>query len=92
MSELGYTLLDTAIGRCGLAWGEAGIVAVRLPAASDEKAEARFEQRFPCIKETEPTPEIAAAITRIRGLLTGAKDDLADIVLDMSAVDRKSVV
>ena len=86
MSKLGYALFDTAIGRCGLAWGEAGIVAVRLPDASDEKAQARFEQRFPGIQASEPTPEIAAAIARIQGLLTGAKDDLADIALDMSSV------
>ena len=86
MSKLGYTLFDTAIGRCGLAWGEAGIVAVRLPDASDEKAQARFEQRFPGIEARAPTPDIASAIDRIRGLLTGAKDDLADIVLDMGAV------
>ena len=86
MSELGYTLFDTAIGRCGLAWGEAGIVAVRLPDASDENAQARFEQRFPGIEARDPTPEIAEAIDRIRGLLTGAKDDLTDIVLDMSSV------
>ncbi|MFZ3007855.1 MAG: methylated-DNA--[protein]-cysteine S-methyltransferase [Phenylobacterium sp.] len=86
MSKLGYALFDTAIGRCSLAWGEAGIVAVRLPDASDERAQARFEQRFPGIVESEPTPEIAAAIARIQGLLTGAKDDLADIVLDMGSL------
>lgn len=86
MSELGFTLFDTAIGRCGLAWGGAGIVAVRLPDSSDAKARARFEQRFPGIEAREPTPEIAAAIARIQGLLTGAKDDLADIVLDMEGL------
>ncbi len=86
MSKLGYALFDTAIGRCGLAWGDAGIVAVRLPDTCDAKAQARFEQRFPGVEVREPTPEIAAAITRIQGLLTGAKDDLADIVLDMNGI------
>lgn len=88
MSELGYTLFDTAIGRCGLAWGEAGIVGVRLPDASDAKARAGFKARFPGTEEAEPKPEIAAAIERVRGLLTGAKDDLTDIVLDMSSVSE----
>ena len=31
--SVGYTLFDTAIGRCGLAWGEAGLRAVQLPMA-----------------------------------------------------------
>ena len=84
MSELGYTLFDTAIGRCGLAWSEAGIVAVRLPDASDEKARARFEQRGSAARK--PTPEIARAVARIHGLLPGPKDDLADIVLDMGSL------
>lgn len=86
MSEIAFTLFDTAIGRCGVAWGEAGIVSVRLPDASDEKARTRFEQRFPGIAESEPTPAISAAVARIQALLTGAKDDLADIVLDMGSL------
>lgn len=86
MPELGFTLFDTTIGRCGLAWGEAGIVAVQLPESSDAKARTRFERRFPEIVETEPPSQIAAAIARIQGLLTGARDDLGDIVLDMEGL------
>ena len=30
MSGRAYTIFDTAIGRCGIAWGHDGIVAVQL--------------------------------------------------------------
>ena len=86
MSEIAFTLFDTVLGRCGVAWGEAGIVGVRLPDSSDAKARAGFKARFPGAEEREPTPEIFSAIQRVRGLLTGVKDDLADIVLDMGAL------
>lgn len=86
MSEIAFILFDTAIGRCGLAWGEAGIVGVRLPDSSDAKVRAGFRARFPAAEESQPPPQIAAAIERMRGLLTGAKDDLADIVLDMRGI------
>jgi methylated-DNA-[protein]-cysteine S-methyltransferase len=31
----GFTLFDTALGRCGIAWGERGIAAVELPGRDD---------------------------------------------------------
>ena len=33
----GYALFDTAIGRCGIAWSERGVLRVALPDASDAK-------------------------------------------------------
>ncbi|TJW98939.1 cysteine methyltransferase, partial [Neisseria gonorrhoeae] len=29
--RLGYTIFDTALGRCGIAWSDAGITGVQLP-------------------------------------------------------------
>ena len=36
MTNFAYTLFDTALGRCGLAWGPAGLRAVSF--AHDEEA------------------------------------------------------
>ena len=33
----GYLLFDTAIGHCGLAWGERGIIGVLLPEGSEDE-------------------------------------------------------
>jgi hypothetical protein len=47
-----FALFDTAIGRCGLAWGEHGIVGVQLPEANARKmvawrGSARSDARGP---------------------------------------------
>ena len=33
MPAVGYSIFDTALGCCGIAWGERGVVAVQLPEA-----------------------------------------------------------
>ncbi len=71
----GHALFDTAIGRCGLAWGDLGITAVRLPGPM------RFD-----VPEADPPPAVASAITRVRALLDGDRDDLRDIELDPSGL------
>lgn len=83
MTTQGFALFDTVIGRCGLAWGAGGLIGVQLPEATPGAAWARLRKRFPDAVETEPPSEIETLIDRIRDLLAGGRDDLADIVLDV---------
>lgn len=83
MTTQGFALFDTVIGRCGLAWGAGGLIGVQLPEATPGAAWARLRKRFPDAVETEPPPEIETIIDRIRDLLAGGRDDLADVVLDV---------
>jgi methylated-DNA-[protein]-cysteine S-methyltransferase len=83
MTAQGFTLFDTIIGRCGVAWGERGLIGVQLPESSPGAAWARLRKRFPDAVEAEPTPEVEAIIERIRDLLAGGRDDLSDIALDL---------
>ena len=83
MTTQGFALFDTVIGRCGLAWGAGGLIGVQLPEATPGAAWARLRKRFPDAVESEPPPEMEALIDRIRDLLAGGRDDLADIVLDV---------
>lgn len=83
MTAQGFTLFDTVIGRCGLAWGERGLIGVQLPDATPGAAWARLRRRFPEAVEAEPSPEMDAVIERIRDLLAGGRDDLSDIALDL---------
>ncbi|MDR7231124.1 methylated-DNA-[protein]-cysteine S-methyltransferase [Caulobacter sp. BE264] len=83
MTTQGFALFDTVIGRCGLAWGAGGLIGVQLPEATPGAAWARLRKRFPDAVETEPPPEIETVIDRIRDLLAGGRDDLADVVLDV---------
>jgi methylated-DNA-[protein]-cysteine S-methyltransferase len=81
-----FTLFDTPVGACALAWGAHGLVGVLLPEATDEATRLRVRRRYAGAAEAEPTPEIARVIERIRGLLDGGRDDLADIALDLREI------
>ncbi|KQU56572.1 cysteine methyltransferase [Rhodococcus sp. Leaf278] len=82
-----YTLFDTAIGRCGIAWTEDGVVAVALPEPSDE---AMIDYLSVFSATERPVDALAAdAIDRIVGLLNGQAVDMTSIplILDVSEFD-----
>lgn len=92
MSEtIRFSLFQTAIGHCAIAWSPRGIVAVRLPEADEDRMKAQLVRRTGA-REAEPPPEIRAAVAQIARLLDGGNADLASLVLDMSelpAFDRE---
>ena len=81
-----FAIFDTAIGRCGIAWGPRGINAVQLPMGSEDKTRNRIHQRDGNVTEATPTAEVQGAIAGIIDLLAGKPNDLADIVLDLDGV------
>lgn len=85
MTALGFALFDTVIGRCGIAWGDRGLIGVQLPESTPGAAWARLRRRFPDAVEAEPTAEVEKVIERIRDLLAGGRDDLSDIPLDLAS-------
>jgi len=86
MEVTGFSLFDTSIGSCGIAWGEHGLKGVQLPEADEVRTRARMRRRFPDAPEVAPPPEVHAAADRIAALLRGERDDLRDIALDVSHV------
>lgn len=86
MTARGFALFDTAIGRCGLAWGETGVIGVQLPEASEARTRARMRRRFPDAREAPPPPPVLRAIEGIMALLRGDAIDLAAVALDMDGV------
>ena len=47
MSGTGFTLFDTVVGRCRLAWGPRGVLATQLPEASDDSTCAHLLRLVP---------------------------------------------
>jgi methylated-DNA-[protein]-cysteine S-methyltransferase len=86
MSQRHYTVFDSPIGPCGIAWSAAGLVAVQLPEGDAERTRARLMKRVPDAVEAQPTPAIADAIAGILALLAGERRDLREIVIDDSAI------
>jgi methylated-DNA-[protein]-cysteine S-methyltransferase len=86
--EYGFTIFDTAIGRCGIAWGGRGVVGVQLPEGRELETRARMLQRFPEAREGSPPPDVQRALDGIAALLRGEASDLTDVALDMHRVPR----
>jgi methylated-DNA-[protein]-cysteine S-methyltransferase len=82
-----FALFGTTIGRCGIAWGDRGVIGVQLPETGGEAGtRARILRRFPGSHEVSPPPEIQAAIDGIIDLLHGEARDLSTVALDMDGV------
>jgi methylated-DNA-[protein]-cysteine S-methyltransferase len=86
MSGAAYTIFDTAIGRCGIAWSEAGILAVQLPLSREIETRKALFHLYPDARETRPVPNAEAAIEGIAALLRGETTDLSDVTLDLTGV------
>jgi len=86
MAAHGFTLFDTPIGRCGLAWSARGVVGVQLPEANETATRERMLHRFPTAAETAPLPEVQSAIDAIIALFHGNGSDLSAVKLDMQGV------
>ena len=86
MTQPGFTLFDTPIGRCGIAWNEAGVAAVTLPEGREADTRARILKKCPDAHEAAPPPPVRRAIEDIVALLRGQATDLSAIVLDMTQV------
>lgn len=86
MSGRGYTVFDSSVGRCGIAWGDAGVLGVQLPEAREIETRRRLFQLFPDARELRPPPEIQSAIEGIAALLRGKVADLSGVGLDMTGI------
>jgi methylated-DNA-[protein]-cysteine S-methyltransferase len=86
MSGRAYTIFDTAIGRCAIAWSDTGIVGVQLPEAREIETRRRLFHLYPEARETRPTANSEAAIEGLVALLHGDAADFSDITLDMRGI------
>jgi methylated-DNA-[protein]-cysteine S-methyltransferase len=82
----GYTIFDTAIGRCGIIWSSTGVMAVQLPEAREIDTRRRIFQVHPEAREQQPPLNTELAIEGIVGLLQGSDPDFSDVSLDAGGV------
>src|SRR5882672_2720735 len=86
MTGRGYTIFDTGIGRCGIAWGPSGIVGVQLAEAREIDTRRRLFQLYPDARELRAPQYVEIAIEGIAALLRGETGDLSDVTLDMTGI------
>jgi methylated-DNA-[protein]-cysteine S-methyltransferase len=86
MPATSYTLFDTPIGSCGIAWGEGGIVGLQLPEKNERTARDRLVRRYSDSEEASPPSDVQRAIEAIVALLSGEAIDLSFIKLDLGEI------
>lgn len=87
MAAVGCCLFDTAIGPCGIAWTADALAAVQLPETTRAGTLRRMLRHVgEDVPEIAPPAFVERAIARIQALLAGARDDLADLPLDMGPI------
>jgi methylated-DNA-[protein]-cysteine S-methyltransferase len=86
MTTRNFALFNTAVGPCGIAWSERGIVGVQLPEKDADATRARLRRRFADAVETPPTTDVQRTIDGIVALLAGEPRDLTAAALDLDEV------
>jgi methylated-DNA-[protein]-cysteine S-methyltransferase len=86
MAGRGYTIFDTMIGRCGIAWGDSGVIGVQLPEAREIETRRRLFHLYPEARELRPPLNVELAIEGIVALLRGKAADLSEVMLDMTGI------
>jgi methylated-DNA-[protein]-cysteine S-methyltransferase len=86
MAGRGYTIFDTAIGRCGIAWGDDGVVGVQLPEAREIETRRRMLRQYPDARDIAPPLNVEIAVDAMVALLRGQPCDFSDVTLDLNGV------
>jgi methylated-DNA-[protein]-cysteine S-methyltransferase len=85
---MAWTLFETPIGECGVAWSDAGVTWVQLPERTREATRARLLEKANEDGRESRTPPawVKDAIARIREHLAGRPQDLRRVPLDLGRV------
>lgn len=79
-----FSLFDTSIGNCAIAWTELGICALLLPEQTDDQTIEKLMARFPGSVRRSPDSATAEAIKMVVRHLSGELQDLSTIKLDLA--------
>jgi len=86
-NEYHYRLFETAFGPCGLAWGEDGIVNLRIPGEDAVTIERRLRELTGKRAPSTPSKPIVAAIVKIQAYLEGRDVSFDDVAVDVSGCE-----
>jgi len=86
VSVIAYTTFATAVGSCGIAWNDSGVVGLQLPEATEAATRRRLVRRHPEARPCHPTPAIQDVIDAVVALLAGERREMSGVALDMSVV------
>lgn len=82
-----HHVFDTAIGPCGVAWSERGLVAVQFPEQDRALTERRLIAKSHSIGAAAPPPAVVAVIDGIARYLAGEPVDFSSAPVDLEGID-----
>jgi methylated-DNA-[protein]-cysteine S-methyltransferase len=82
----GFAIFETAVGDCGIAWSDRGVIGFQLPEGDAAATRRRMQARFSGAQETTPPPNVQQSIDAIVSLMRGDRTDLTFVPLDMDGV------
>ena len=86
MSETAFSLFDTAIGRCAIAWNARGIAGVGFPEGNERATRDRLRRRFPKARESTAPADVQRVIDDIAALLAGTSREPSYARLDTAGL------
>ncbi|HET9933627.1 MAG TPA: methylated-DNA--[protein]-cysteine S-methyltransferase [Polyangiaceae bacterium] len=86
MKSAAYSLFQTPIGACGIAWTANGVSVLQLPEARSSATRARVLARSPGALASDLRGEMREVVEAVRALLEGERRDLSGIELDYEGV------
>jgi methylated-DNA-[protein]-cysteine S-methyltransferase len=79
-----YHVFETALGFCGIAWGEAGVTRLLLPAKTAAAAERDLLRRGQDAEPGTPPAQMMELIATIKRYFNGEEVDFSEVQLDLS--------
>lgn len=86
MAGAAYTIFDTMMGRCGIAWDVGGVLAVQLAEGREIDPRRRLLRLCPDARESKPAVWIEPVIDGIVAALAGEPWDFSDVGLDLGGI------
>ena len=93
MKQAAYSLFDTALGICGIAWkisdssdGKPVVTFFQLPEAAKKSTEARIARNSSGRRTNAPPLRIAGIIKRVQKHFQGEVQEFRDIVVDLDGM------
>jgi methylated-DNA-[protein]-cysteine S-methyltransferase len=86
-SHVHYCLFATAIGECGIAWSERGVIKVALPEGERTATERRLKGRAVGASAADPPEPIRRVIVDIQRYAQGGQVDFSPIAVDLLGIE-----
>ena len=86
MTPQAFTVFETALGACALAWGEGGVLGVRFPDPDRAALRDAVRRVWPQAAPAEPSGAVAQTLIDIQAHCRGEPRSFADALLDLRGV------